>query len=339
LTNKIIHYAKQNHSLASGCLAALVILTLTLTPNVRGYDLPVVNLGLTSFLDGGPPAGPGFYYTHYLEYYHANTLRGPGGRKLQDLFPPGTFQKPKMDAWVSASQIIAQCPKKLVLGAQPGLDIIIPIVDLGISGTPMRANHAKWGDILVGPFLQWEPIMGKKGPIFMHRVEFQCLLPTGSYNSHYQINPGANFFSFDPYWSGTLFITPKLTLSTRVHYLWNDSNDDPDVSWGRFPNWNAGGKNKVKAGQAVHLNFATEYELIEKRLRLGFNGYYLSQLEDTRLNGAKIANSREEVIGLGPGLLFSINQNNHLFFNAYFETGVENRTEGMRFLLRFVHHF
>lgn len=312
------------HSPVGVCLAALLVLILTQPASLRGYDLPAVNLGLTSFLDGGPPAGPGFYYTHYLEYYHATTLRGTGG---QDLLPKAAFPNPKMDAWVSASQIIAQCPKKLVLGAQPGLDLIIPVMDLGISGTPLRANHRKLGDILIGPFLQWEPIMGKNGPIFMHRIELQCILPTGDYDSHYQINPGANFFSFNPYWSGTLFITPKLTLSTRVHYLWNDANDDVQ------------GANDLQAGQAVHLNFATEYEVIAKRLRLGFNGYYLNQFTDTKINGVSVPNRREEVVGLGPGLLFSINQNNHLFFNAYFETGAENRTEGMRFLLRFVHHF
>jgi len=324
------------HALTGCSLAALLILALNLVPNARGYDLPAVNLGLTTFLDGGPPAGPGFYYTHYLEYYHSSSLRGPNG---QEVFPNPVFPNPKVDAWVSLSQIIAQCPKKMVLGAQPGLDVIVPVLDLGISGTPLRANRAGLGDILVGPFLQWEPIMGKKGPIFMHRIELQCVLPSGRYNRQFQLNPGANLFYFNPYWSGTLFITPKLTLSTRVHYLWNDSNDDPDLSWSANPRWNAGGKNKVQPGQAVHLNYATEYELIEKRLRVGFNGYFLAQVENTRLNGTSIANSREEVIGLGPGLLFSINQNNHLFLNAYFETAAENRTEGMRFLLRFVHHF
>jgi anthranilate 1,2-dioxygenase (deaminating, decarboxylating) large subunit len=323
-------------SLAGLSMATLLILMLGLTPPVKAYDLPAVNLGATSFLDGGPPAGPGFYYTHYFQYYTAKSLRGANGTEV---FPNPVFPDAKVDAWISLSQIIAQCPKKMVLGAQPGLNVIIPVLDLGISGTPLAANKAGLGDITVGPFLQWEPIMGKKGPIFMHRVEFQMLLPTGKYDNQFQLNPGANFFSFNPYWSGTLFITPKLTLSTRVHYLWNDSNDDPDLSWSASALWNPSGVNSVTAGQAVHANFATEYELIEKRLRVGLNGYYLKQITDTRFNDNKIANRREEVLGLGPGALYSFNQNNHLFFNAYFETATENRTEGMRFQLRFVHHF
>jgi anthranilate 1,2-dioxygenase (deaminating, decarboxylating) large subunit len=315
--------------IGSGVMAIMAVMLL-ITPTAKGYDLPTVNLGFTSFLDGGPPAGPGFYYAQYLQYYTADTLRGSGGQKV---FPNPVFPDPKVDVWASLSQIIAQCPKKLVLGAQPGLNVIIPVVDLGISGTPLSANKVGLGDVLIGPYLQWDPIMGKNGPIFMHRVELQCITPTGRYNPNHQLNPGANIFSFNPYWAGTLFITPKLTLSTRIHYLWNDENGRPDVLW------QAAGATRVQPGQAVHLNFATEYEVIEKRLRVGINGYYLKQISDTSMNGRSVAGTREEVLGIGPGLVFHINQNNHLFFNAYFETMVDNRTEGMKFLLRFVHHF
>jgi len=306
-------------------LAAVAGFSLSLTPAARAYDLPALNLGFTSFLDGGPPAGPGIYAAQYLQYYHASKLADPTGN---DLFPD-----PKVDAWISLTQIILQCPKKLVLGAQPGLDVIVPVVDLGVSGTPLSGNKAGFGDLLIGPYLQWDPIMGKNGPIFMHRLEFQLLLPTGRYNPAHQLNPGANHFSFNPYWASTLFVTPKLTLSGRVHYLWNDTNDDPHNLY------KLAGVTRVQPGQAMHVNFATEYEVLEKRLRVGLNGYYLRQISDTKLNGVSTPGTRERVLGLGPGALLHINQNNHLFFNAYFETAAENRPEGMRFQLRFVHHF
>ncbi|MBW7940635.1 MAG: transporter, partial [Candidatus Omnitrophica bacterium] len=41
----------------------------------------------------------------------------------------------------------------------------------------------------------------------------------------------------------------------------------------------------------------------------------------------------------GPGLLYSFNQDNHLFLNLYFETDAENRAEGERLNIRYIRHF
>ena len=58
----------------SSLLGACVLLALVMVTPIGAYvqPLPQVNLGLTSFVDGGPPAGPGFYYTGYLHYYTAD---------------------------------------------------------------------------------------------------------------------------------------------------------------------------------------------------------------------------------------------------------------------------
>jgi anthranilate 1,2-dioxygenase (deaminating, decarboxylating) large subunit len=47
------------------------------------------------------------------------------------------------------------------------------------------------------------------------------------------------------------------------------------------------------------------------------NGYYLKQITATEADG----------------------ENNHIFFNTYFETAAENRPEGFRLNLRWTHHF
>ena len=313
-------------------IAVLFIISLGVclfgTYSAQGYDLPAVNLGFTSFLDGGPPAGPGFYFTEYFQYYTSDRFNDENGDRLL----PSTADE-DLDVFISLNQFIYQTNWKIPFLGRPGLDVIIPYVaidlDYGTAG-PFEDNKDGLGDILVGPFLQWDPIMGKKGPIFMCRVEFQMIFPTGKYDSDRELNPGSNFFSFNPYFSGTLFLTPKWTLSTRVHYLWNDENDDPNRYFI--------GADDTQAGQAIHLNFCSAYEIWPKRLRIGLNGYYLKQLTATEVDGDDVGR-REQVLGLGPGAVFHLSRDTHFFFNAYFETSVENRPEGERFNFRVVHHF
>ena len=203
----------------------LISLSLLSVPSYA-YEQPPINLGFTSFLDGAPPAGKGWYFTEYVQLYSADDFTNSHGDN-NSLFPDG--KDPDLDVWVSLSQFIYQSDQDL-LGAKWGIEAIVPYVDLDLDFKNtdfITDNDSGLGDIVIGPYLQWDPIMGKNGPIFMHRLEFQFILPTGKYDDDHTLNPGSNFFSFNPYWSGTLFVTPKLTASTRIHYLWNAKNDDP----------------------------------------------------------------------------------------------------------------
>lgn len=301
---------------------------LLLPTSANAYDLPAVNLGFTSFLDGGPPAGPGLYFTQYLQYYTSTSFNDADGDELP-------LPDPEVDVLVSLSQFIYQSNKPLLFGGKWGIDLIIPVVylntDYDQSGPFPEDNGTGIGDILIGPFIQWDPIMGEKGPIFMHRIELQLILPTGKYDSDKELNPGSNFFSFNPYWAATAFITPRLTTSLRLHYLWNAENDDPNRGFA--------GADDIQAGQAVHANMTLGYEAIPKRLRIGVNGYYLKQTTDTEVDGKDVSDRKEKVLGIGPGMVFHISQEQHLFANLFFETTAENRTEGTRITVRYVHHF
>lgn len=288
--------------------AGLLLVSLLALP-AAAFDQPAVNLGFTSFMDGGPPAGPGFYFAEYIQYYTSDEL------------VDGPPFDPELDVWISLSQFIYQSDRPILFGGKWGLDVIVPVVSFDAVSL-LDDNGTGVGDILVGPYLQWDPIMGANGPKFMHRVELQTIWPTGKYDDDKGLNPGNNHFSFNPYWAGTYFFTPKLTASWRLHYLWNDENDDTEV----------------QPGQAVHCNFAASYELIPKKLRAGVNGYYLKQVTDSEVDGEEVS-GREQVLGIGPGAMYSFSQNDHLFFNAYFETSVKNRPEGDRFQVRWVHHF
>jgi len=308
------------------CLLGLLPTRLMAQPPPPPPSLPLgLNLGFTSFLDGGPPAGPGLYFQEYVQFFTAGLFRDQHGNKEP---VPGS-----LDAWVSLNQMIYQSDQPVLLGGKWGIDVIVPLVSIDAhpADNPVLTTTSGLGDILVGPYLQWDPIMGANGPIFMHRIELQNLLPTGRYDDKSFLNPGSNVYSFDPYWAGTVFVMPGWTASWRLHYLWNADNESPNKTFRPT----AG---DTQAGQAVHLNFASEYELLPN-LRGGVNGYYLKQFTNAEVDGKGIPNSREQVLGIGPGVLYSFSQNDHLFFNAYFETQAENRPEGSRFNVRWTHHF
>ncbi|MBW6509769.1 MAG: transporter [Desulfuromonadales bacterium] len=290
-------------------VSVLAFVAVVLPASCWSYGQPSVNLGFTSFVDGGPPAGPGVYFQQYIQYYTTD--------KFVD-GPPAA----EMDVWVSLTQLLYQSSQELLLGGKWGINAMLPLVNYDLKGGSGLSADSGIGDLLVGPYLQWDPIMGANGPLFMQRIELQLIFPTGEYDDKIAINAGSNHFSFNPYWAATAFLTPQWTASWRLHYLWNDENNDT----------------KFKAGQAVHANFSTAYEIIPRQLRLGINGYWFRQITDSKINGNDIP-GREKVLAVGPGLVWHVNQKQHLFINAYKESGVKQRTKGERLTLRYVHHF
>ena len=299
---------------------------LMIAQGANAYDLPVVNLGLTSFLDGGLPAGPGWYLQEYFQNYSADKLRDKDGKTLG-------LPKQDLDYQVAVTQL--SYLSNLRLGnASLGLNMVLPVVtrmkvDDGLDNAALRGQTGM-GDLLIGPFIQFDPIMGPDGPRFVHRIELQVNLPTGEYDDKHAINPGNNAWSFNPYWAGTYWFTPKWTASFRAHYLYNGKNNDPAQSFGDVGD--------IQAGQALHSNFASEYAVTDQ-LRLGINGYWLKQISDTRIDGHEASGRREKVWAIGPGGMYSFSPNDHVFVNAYFEQDVENRPDGSRVQVRYVHHF
>ena len=302
-------------------LSVMVALVLLSSGSVFALGQPNVNLGFTSFLDGAPPAGPGLYLSEYLQYYTADHLNDEKGSKLLDV---------DIDVWILMNQLIYQSDKDLLFGGKWGLNVMLPVVGLDVGSNPagLEDNGTGLGDLLVGPYLQWDPIMGANGPLMVNRIELQTIFPTGKYDNDKALNPGSNHFSFNPYWAATVFLGPKATVSWRLHYLWNDENDD-------FGPTSA----DLEPGEAVHANFTAAYEVLPKQLRLGINGYWFDQISDTEVNGDKQKNMEEKVFAIGPGAVWHFSQDTHLFLNAYFETDAESRPEGERYNMRFVHHF
>jgi len=305
----------------------IAILCIFGSAGALAYDEPQVNLGLTSFLDGAPPAGSGYYLQEYIQYYRADRLNDNNGNAL--LLP-----KQRIDVLASVTQLLYLSDAQM-LGGNLGFNFMLPAilgqnVDDGL-GNAVLKGRSGIGDVVFGPLIQFGPYMGPDGPRFGHRFEFDFIAPTGSYDRNNAVNPGSNFWSINPHWAGTYWFTQKFSASARLHYLWNARNSDPNAAFGP-------GVSSTQAGQAVHANLTIEYA-VTPNLRLGVNGYWFDQLTDTKANGSSVPGRRERVWAIGPGLLYDFSRDDHLFFNAYFERGARNRPEGNRFIARYVHHF
>jgi len=179
---------RQLHGLA----ASLALGVLTSAP-AWSYDLPAVNLGFTSFLDGAPPSGPGWYVQQYVQLYRNARLKDDSGDNRSLPTGAGSLRKASVDANIGLTQLVYQSDQTLLLGGKWGMNLMLPYAsfDLDPDDGPIRTNSGNLGDLLAGPFLQWDPIMGPNGPRFMNRIELQMIFPTGAYDADDAINPGS----------------------------------------------------------------------------------------------------------------------------------------------------
>lgn len=304
------------------------MIVLAATPlSVMAYDQPFVNLGYTSFYDGAPPSGTGLYFQDYFQYYNANRFNDAKGHNLP-------LPKTDLGVTVNITQLLYLSNIE-IFGANLGVSALLPWViesnvNDGLNNRVLRAQSGP-GDLFIGPALQFKPIMRKdgKGPLFSHRVEFDVVAPIGRYSNQIAIGPSSHFWSINPYWAMTYWMTPEWSLSARLHYLWNAENNHPNTNFGPV--------RTSQAGQAFFANFAAGYAWTPK-FTLGLNSYVFDQFTDTKVNGKDLPNRREKLWAIGPGGVYSFTKNIFAFVNIYVEEGARNRTQGVNSLLRFVVH-
>jgi hypothetical protein len=289
----------------------LVALTIAFAAVPAGaMNQPPLNLGLTDILDGGVP-GPGTYLTEYIQPYSADSIKKVGSSGADLPFAVSNT--------LAMTQIV-HVYKHRVLGANLGADLLIPVVTIA-ADSPLTVNPGWFGDITVGPFLQWFDTK-LFGMTYLHRLELDFSIPTGEYDKKYTLNPGSNHWVIEPYYAFTLFFTPKLSTSWRLHYTYSTENDDTHV----------------QAGQAVHFNYSLEYEFF-KNFHGAVTGYYLKQITEDETNGVKGNGTKEQVFAVGPALSWAASPNFFLGLKTQWESSAENRPEGTRTTFRMTYKF
>jgi hypothetical protein len=270
---------------------------------------PAVNLGDTSFLDG--IGGPGLLVEEIGDGSHSGKVVDGGGQAIVGASASNSVSSLTHIAWLS---------NRRVLGGWYGVEVVAAAahVNAGANGTA-----AGWGNTTVSPFiLQWNE--RKIGRVRVdQRVVLDFDLPTGEYQRDQNVNLNSHAYTVHPYYAITAFPAKHLETSWRVHYLWNGKNDAPPTGTGAL---------STQAGQAVHFNATCGYGL-PHGFWVGANGYFLKQVTAPQINGLSVANSPEQVGGIGPGAVWA-RKRWLLYANAYHELGAENRPEGNKIVFR-----
>lgn len=288
---------------------------------LNSYDLPPLNLGLTNILDGGPVRPtPGFYWQQFGQYYHTKNFLNAQGDPL------GGVKSPQFDVLSTTAVFVYQLDYRGYLKGMPGALFVVPIVlrsEIENNNLGITSSGGGFGSLGLGFFFQFDSIMRGDRQLFVHRPEISMSIPSGKNKfPRRTINPGTRFFYLSPNWSATFYFTRHLSVSWRLHYLW----------CGKSP------KTKVQPGDAFHMNYSLQYELV-KDFYPAISGYYLQQIHDSKLCDEVVPNSKERVFAIGPASAYFFSQDIVFFNYLYFESKVRNRTKGIKFLLRFVVHF
>lgn len=301
----------------------ILFIFLIFPTGILGYGLPKINLGGSSFLDGGPLRQiPGYYFQWITQDYDTHKFLDNNGDSLCGNVCP------HFNEWANSFQLIYLSQTNVLGLGNFGWDVTLPFVFhskiqpnlLGIT-----TSGGGVGDLALGAYIQAQPIFRGDRPLYVHRFEFVASFPTGEDKRPLlNINPGNGVFYINPYWAATLYFTPRFSFTWRLHYLWVSEHH----------------KIHFKAGDAIHANFTLEYAL-RPRFYLGLNGYFLEQIKDNRLFGIDIPDSRERVLALGGGFLYALKRRFAALIigNLYFETLVRNRIKGMKFVFRYYRHF
>jgi len=181
---------------------------------------PNLNWGNTCGLDAKLPP-PGLYFSNYIVDYSADKLTDPNGDKLMN---------DPVDAVVYAPQFIYVHDKKYFQDYNAGFQLFPTILQ---SYNPndnlnnLTSNEGNFGDLIFGPFI------GKTAQLAegfnLHWIfEFDTYFPIGEYNENKTFNPGANYWTFEPWVTLTMEMPYGLTVGTRQHLAYNTENEDTD---------------------------------------------------------------------------------------------------------------
>ena len=291
-----------------------------------------LNLGATSFFDGFGATQPGLTYIANLRYSRVNSFVDNSGNDVPNL------KNPEVDVLTLVNQLAYTTGQSFFNNAAHlGFTGLIPFLHINTSESPgsqpALTSDDGFGDVTVGAYLQFNPVIRGHRPIYSQRFELDVIAPTGRYSSSTLINPSSNFWSLNPYWAATWLPTPRTEVSWRLHYLYNFSNHDTGLP----------ATSSDQAGQAAWVNFTTSYA-VRPNLSLGLNGFYFQQLTahsytSTLPNIAQLSGDtgKARFLDFGPGIFWRAGSAGFIEVNVYHEIYARNHSGGTTLNIHWIH--
>jgi len=198
--------------------------------------LPPVNLGGSSFMDGG--GGPGLLVREALGAFGAPRFADASGATVAG--------QNSLFAFTSAT-LVAYMPPSKVLGGNWGVEVLVPVMYAGLTTPSGSASTTGVGDMTFSALVWQAPPLPLLRGRFFQRLDLDVVAPTGQYTSRALITAGSNVWSANPYYAFTWLTTDGIETSWRLHYLWNSTNTAPGPAYEAT---------SIQPGQAVHFNGA-----------------------------------------------------------------------------------
>ncbi|NLX16358.1 MAG: hypothetical protein GXY45_05230 [Ramlibacter sp.] len=277
------------------CCAGLGLVSLSAHAAEGGVS--AIPHGAENYMVNAVPP-PGLYGLVYGNVYRADDLRDHNGDRTG---PP--------DFKVDANAVIARglwVTNQKVLGGDLAFHTIVPLVDLTVRAGGQKDSKTGIGDITVGA-----------GVAFHHSEKLHSVAlldvvaPTGSYDKHRLANIGKNRWAADLAY-GVTYVNPT-GFNGDVKFGYTINRKNPDTNY--------------KSGDEFHFDYAAGYGL-GNGWTVGVGGYYFKQLENDKLNGITLANSKSSAFAIGPSIKYDSGKGWFGTLKWEKEIEAENHTKG-----------
>jgi hypothetical protein len=238
------------------CVGTFVLTCLPAT-----HALALEN-GTSSYPEGimtvmsGVLGGPGTYVYSYNKFENITSLRDNNGNKG----PAGA----NGGVQAHATRLVHVFEQPTVLGANVAIQAALPYVDgtLHFPSFGIAGGGRGFGDPLFGVMLGWQ------SPSYMQTLEFDIVVPTGSYRADRLFNPGNNVTSGYVAYSFTWLPLRQLEISSKINLAYSSVNS----------------ATHYQSGLQLTADYGVNYHINQQWL-VGLGGYANTQLNDDKING------------------------------------------------------